>query len=317
MVKKKLVLHIGTHKTGTSTIQALLGDNRKLLLESGILYPSTDRGPNPKLQKHTSLFLSVCQGAGKFSQEYSLIMREFDQSNCSVMVLSAEGFSSPQFKQRNFHLLKKFSEYFDIKVVCFVRRQDYFMESLWNQNCKNGQQLSHIVDFLKNGKNSQRQLYLNSLNFYSEFCDVRVINFDLAVKDGLEKTFAEISGIPIPTSKRPRNVSPGSSCALTMAAMTKLGLEFNTMSIIEAFKKDKSKFVLGSKLRKKLLDEMYVHNTRLASGYGIIFSDFLPDEGPDPVLEPDQSHVIAALSNLSMMNAHYSIKAQREKTKKR
>ena len=37
----RLILHIGTHKTGTSSLQLFCRNNRKALLEHGIFYPKT------------------------------------------------------------------------------------------------------------------------------------------------------------------------------------------------------------------------------------------------------------------------------------
>ena len=38
---KELILHIGSHKTGTSSIQSVCDYHRESLLEQGILYPAT------------------------------------------------------------------------------------------------------------------------------------------------------------------------------------------------------------------------------------------------------------------------------------
>ena len=39
----RVVLHIGTHKTATTTLQDTLATNRALLAEQGIVYPSIGR----------------------------------------------------------------------------------------------------------------------------------------------------------------------------------------------------------------------------------------------------------------------------------
>ncbi|MHB8232145.1 MAG: hypothetical protein ACYDDB_04520 [bacterium] len=43
IMKKKLFLHIGTHKTGTTALQSLLATNDRLLSNSGVLFPSAGR----------------------------------------------------------------------------------------------------------------------------------------------------------------------------------------------------------------------------------------------------------------------------------
>ncbi len=41
MLKTKIIFHLGTFKTGSSSIQNTLWANRKLLRKQGILYPKT------------------------------------------------------------------------------------------------------------------------------------------------------------------------------------------------------------------------------------------------------------------------------------
>ena len=54
--RPRLLLHIGTHKTGTSALQESLSSHRALLLQRGIHYPDTSRPPWPELPKHCSVF---------------------------------------------------------------------------------------------------------------------------------------------------------------------------------------------------------------------------------------------------------------------
>ena len=36
---RHLIFHVGTHKTGTTSIQTMMQDNRDYFLEQGILFP--------------------------------------------------------------------------------------------------------------------------------------------------------------------------------------------------------------------------------------------------------------------------------------
>jgi hypothetical protein len=44
----KLVLHAGTHKTGTTSIQKVLSDNRTWLRDRGLIYPDGEGVYSPK-----------------------------------------------------------------------------------------------------------------------------------------------------------------------------------------------------------------------------------------------------------------------------
>ena len=37
----ELIIHIGTHKTGTSSLQTFLATNRSVLIKHGIYYPES------------------------------------------------------------------------------------------------------------------------------------------------------------------------------------------------------------------------------------------------------------------------------------
>lgn len=43
MTLPKLILHVGTHKTGTSALQSYLSENRRLLRRDEIYYPSLSK----------------------------------------------------------------------------------------------------------------------------------------------------------------------------------------------------------------------------------------------------------------------------------
>jgi len=49
--KRRLILHAGTPKTGTSSLQLHLGSNRELLAEKGIYYPPPSETRMPKHQQ--------------------------------------------------------------------------------------------------------------------------------------------------------------------------------------------------------------------------------------------------------------------------
>ena len=131
-MKNKLIVHIGTHKTGTTSIQNTLEQNRALLAEWQVLYPRTDRDPWPDLDKHCSVYAAAVNSSSVIkSREYDLLMKEFEGSGCHTMILSEEGLSEP--KEEIIDFFSTFKEHFDIEIVCYLRRQDLFLESLYNQ----------------------------------------------------------------------------------------------------------------------------------------------------------------------------------------
>lgn len=129
-----LILHIGSIKTGTSAIQAFLYKNDTLLREQGFSYPC--------IQDSDYRFINACalehyrkwgkpdtQNPGwmnfwdkvrKHLKETNVILSWEVMFHCET----ASFFSAVQ------------KEYDNIKVIVYLRRQDRYIESYWNQSVK-------------------------------------------------------------------------------------------------------------------------------------------------------------------------------------
>src|SRR5262249_25059988 len=135
-----LYLHIGTEKTGTTSIQAFLDRNRSRLRMQGVLYPSL---PGPANQialsaaaleeprgEVTRLFgLKSPEDIARFRARISgLLARACEGSDCTNAVLSNEHCSSRlryEGEVQTLHdvLRPLFARIF---IVVYLRRQDEF-----------------------------------------------------------------------------------------------------------------------------------------------------------------------------------------------
>lgn len=133
-MKRKCYLHIGTHKTGTTSVQSFLYQNRNVLKEKSIFYPAiieneTDAG-------HHSIAATIAKNNNydslKKEPQIENLLQQIKSSNYETTILSSEIFStiSPS-------LVKKVFAEFDCKVICFLRRQDEFIESMYRELIKN------------------------------------------------------------------------------------------------------------------------------------------------------------------------------------
>lgn len=207
-MKPKLFLHIGTHKTASTVIQRALDQNRAHLRASGVLYPDTSRGRHPDLPKHDVLFTtSIHPDQQVFEAEFKAIMDEFETSQCSTMILSEEALSEP--REKAFSKLRRFAEHFEIETICYLRRPDYFIESLWNQRCKEGVFKAPVGPFARDAFNLKRLEYDRILDWWSDFTTVHAINYE-TVKSGqiLTSFFEQIGSDLRPTEETRINVSP-------------------------------------------------------------------------------------------------------------
>lgn len=147
---RKLILHIGCEKTGSTSIQNFFHANRQRLIDSyGILYPKTLGGRN-----HTRVGIYACnedKDLGRFlpkgknlsefreslEQEFR---REVMASPAPTIIVSNEWLHPRIQETEEFERLKKlFGGLFDeIRVILYIRRQDKLALSLYSTALKAG-----------------------------------------------------------------------------------------------------------------------------------------------------------------------------------
>lgn len=128
--RKTLIVHIGTHKTGTTFFQNSLARNRDLLLKQGILYPKSGEIHNA----HFKLSWQLNDPANRAKPidevgDWPLLIKELQESPAHTALISSEEFSLTGQPQR-FDLLKK---YFDVRIFCMIRSPDAFLQSFYSQ----------------------------------------------------------------------------------------------------------------------------------------------------------------------------------------
>jgi hypothetical protein len=141
----EIILHIGTEKTGTTTLQHFLDANRSLLLDQHVLHPhcvagdshskiavyGDDGADTADLAIHLSL-----HSAGEIQtmkkELHVNIKAEIEKGNPKKIILSNEHCSSRFLETKPLLVLKELLDSFssDIKIVIYLRRQDeYFLSS--------------------------------------------------------------------------------------------------------------------------------------------------------------------------------------------
>lgn len=148
---KTLYLHIGTPKTGTTSLQHFFRENQELLRIHGFDYPDFPykyRNINEVRNGHFLVGPMVDSEGNKNPEEDKRIFREgMDRirelfRKYDNLILSDEGIWTKINLNRSdvWDLLKKESEDGDyqIKVIVYLRRQDAYASSWWNQKVKIG-----------------------------------------------------------------------------------------------------------------------------------------------------------------------------------
>lgn len=134
VMKKKLYIHIGRPKVGSTAIQGFLRTNRKTLLENGMLYPVTGERQNASHQLAAVLLRDAGKRANLPSAEdlYRDLIDEIESSSVASCVISSENFYFVQPK----HVAKALADKFDVKIICYIRRQDEVLVSSYIQELR-------------------------------------------------------------------------------------------------------------------------------------------------------------------------------------
>jgi hypothetical protein len=130
----RCILHLGSEKTGTSSIQRYFGTHRQALLNEGIWYPKSFT--NPAGFVHLRLSDAAADGtldkagfsAADFREEYATVR----SGGFKTCVFSSEFFHSHLRDQGSVERLHAFlAAYFDdIALVYYARRQDQMLASM-------------------------------------------------------------------------------------------------------------------------------------------------------------------------------------------
>lgn len=159
---RKLFLHIGMPKSGTTTIQYVLAENRKLLLDEGVLVPQAGVGAALHQQGHHELSAELKRNEHRVIDD---LLIEIEKSKASAVVVSSEELSS--LNQRQIEVLGHAFSAYDVKVIVYLREQASFVESLYNQAVKTGAEKRDRHEFLADILSSNRLNYLSIVKAWS------------------------------------------------------------------------------------------------------------------------------------------------------
>ena len=127
----RLVLHIGTHKTGTTSIQDTCEENRMVLAKAGLNYPKLHRGHHGLLMDWVPL-PKAYKLSGTPEIHWRNIADHVKGRDATVLISSEEFSRGEPGSSVDFDMLKSWtSEIDEIQIVCFVREQVSFLQSVF------------------------------------------------------------------------------------------------------------------------------------------------------------------------------------------
>lgn len=206
----KLILHIGTGKTGTTALQQFLCANAKKLREHGIHYATPPHEfnfnsvPNTQLltglDKFRAFFLHHLRGAERDGAHTIIASSEILYSIRSRARFMAKNSSADALsEERNLieRLRASIPAEVECRVLCYVRRPDHWLESVYNQNVKSGVLFTgDVIDFLnmiEDMLDYHRCLSIWREVFGSSACSVRV--YESALPNVIDDFMNNVVGI--------------------------------------------------------------------------------------------------------------------------
>ncbi len=175
-----LILHIGTHKTGTSAIQRWMHNNRDDLGSLGLLYPLTGQWHDFSHHRWSNALWEK-NGDGQTLEALTQSLEdERVASNCETLLLSSELLEKipvhEDLRGGLNELLGKLAK--KVTVIVFFRRQDELVESVFKQWVKDSRlrMSKPVAGFLR--EQSKKMDYLEIAQAWSSLSAVSEIKIE-------------------------------------------------------------------------------------------------------------------------------------------
>lgn len=164
--KTKIILHLGFHKTGTSSLQMAMSQ----AVDLPFLYPNTGRNRIWGAAHHDFAAPDIDDAILRDLTE------EIKRSETDLAVISCEDLSFPDQLSRLAQLVDSLAE-FDVELCCVLRRHDAYFELLYAENVKRGRTVAQPWDYFLANQHLLR--FLERIRAFEEFtgCRARVLPY--------------------------------------------------------------------------------------------------------------------------------------------
>lgn len=308
----RLVVHLGTTKTGTTSIQHMLDENRPSLLRRGIWFPEVglvwQKDRAYKTAGHAR-FAAAAKHGDPSLKRHLLAGVNLSQSRIHTIVISSEAY----FLNRTSIALVDYFSDFQLEMIVYFRRQDDWANSQYAEFVAGGavnRVQVPIDEWLETLQTRERLDYLGLLDHWAQrlpldnihvriFEPERLVGGD-ALTDFLKTLSLEALDLPRPQNQLTNQFLLESQHVEIIRHYNSLDwpdpseylrfIELATSRILAARQRDASPMtkpnLLSDEQRKKILEECSSANSLLSERYlaGGPVSPFSP---PSPRTEPN------------------------------
>ncbi len=311
---RRLFLHIGSHKTGTTALQQSLHQNRVVLEACGAAYVSA----LPAVHLHP--YLGPCPSAALLPDGFMVLDPDgladrLASSDQDIVIASSENFSfffhQPQIAALHQALRPQFA---DIRIQCYLRRQDRHAISHHQEGAKPHRQAEgalwgHAANALPDRSEAQelyldydRRLALWAEVFGADKLDIRVYDRALLQDGDIFADFLALIGLNIGglNSVGDRNISLGAAQTKAGHLMNALGIMPRMMDAILARIANEGRLLPSQAEARAWLEHYRASNRRLNARFAIsdlpdLFNDDFDDYPAAPQSEWTESGATEAL----------------------
>lgn len=155
----QLILHIGSQKTGSTSIQTFLTQNADWLKDQGINYVKAARGP----AAHNKLAFK--RDTDRFPVLMNHLVKEVQGDPDATHIVSSEMLFSTRMAASMAQFLPDALRA-NTRIVAYLRRQDKFLEAMFKQVTKTGRFMGSPQDYMK--KRASALVYSRTLDSYAK-----------------------------------------------------------------------------------------------------------------------------------------------------
>lgn len=258
----KLILHIGSHKTGTTTIQTYCHSVKNKLATQKIHYPSLD-GLETAYQHSDLASYIQDKNATKLQKILSQVKADALVNKCETILLSGERFCHLTDEEVDF--LKEHLKNFDVEVIFYIRNvYDYVISALC-QRMKDVQTLITPKNPLNGIQNSLD--YKNIIIRWEKAFtrrNLHVFSYDQE-KAHLVEHFIQTIGATMPkphTPKSNQNISPDINSLSVMAILDCLYTRSDYRRLYKIYQKTFAGSAKHTSAFSFAISEVIVHSAR-------------------------------------------------------
>lgn len=167
MPEKTVYMHIGLHKTGTSSIQMAIWQNREILNEAGIFMPESGTVGPVRIHYNIAWFLTKDPRYLKHRGTHLDLVKEIDKSSNKKFLISSEDLCLLKDESIG-ELRESFGDNLVVKIIIYLRDPERWIISRWIQLVSSGYETKNLSEYVS-AFCTRPQLYIDLVNRWGRF----------------------------------------------------------------------------------------------------------------------------------------------------